>query len=143
MSAYVWYGLEEVRYFSKTEIIISDDGKEVTKEIIYPVTASKNKNNLTKETKKFEDAINTLYYYRDRKGNKYVFDNMAEAQKQQDYCFSINYDERLMVNMNFEGKPKKVILILILKDGIETQKSILKRYWQLINLFTKNQMTQK
>lgn len=107
MKIYVWENLDEVEYVSKKEEALDEKGNQVTKEIIFPKTAAKKKNELTKEEKSFNDALEGTYYFRDRKGEKYVFENMTDEQKKQDYSFSIKYDSRLLVNMDYIGRDEK------------------------------------
>lgn len=107
MNIYVWDGLNEVNYFSEKIIKKDEKGNEIIEEVFYPVTASKTKYNLTPESSiEFNSALEKGYYYRDRNGNKYVFENMTDEQKKEDYKFSVKYDSRLLVNMNYKG-PKQ------------------------------------
>ena len=91
MSVYAWENIKEVTY--RSEII---DGQET----IYPLSSNKG----TLKTVDFETAMSKTFSFRDKSGSFYEIKDANGNKVICDDPFSIHYDERLMVNMDFEGQ---------------------------------------
>lgn len=91
MSVYAWENIKEVTY--RSEII---DGQE----IIYPLSSNKG----TLKTVDFETIMSKTFSFRNKSGSFYEIKDANGNKVICDEPFSIHYDERLMVNMDFEGQ---------------------------------------
>lgn len=91
MSIYAWENIKEVTY--RSEII---DGQE----IIYPMSSNKG----TLKTVDFETAMSTSFSFRNGSGGFYEIKDANGNKIICDSPFSIQYDERLMVNMDYMGQ---------------------------------------
>ena len=87
---YAWEEIKEVTY--RSEVI---DGVE----IIYPISSKKG----TSKTVDFETLLTKKFGFRNAKGNFYEITDINGNKIVCDATFSIHYDERLMVNMDFKG----------------------------------------
>lgn len=91
MSVYAWENIKEVTY--RSELI---DGVEV----IYPMSSNKG----TLKTVDFETAMSTNFGFRNGSGGFYEIKDANGNKIICDATFSIQYDDRLMVNMDFKGQ---------------------------------------
>lgn len=88
---YSFDGIESVTY--RSEII---DGVEV----IYPLSSTKG----TEKTVDFQTALSKEFQFRKGDGSFYAIKDVNGNTIYCDETFSINYDERLLVNMDFKGQ---------------------------------------
>lgn len=91
MSIFAWENIGEVTY--RSEII---DGQE----IIYPMSSNKG----TLKTVDFDTAMSKSFVFCKSDGSFYEIDDAYGNKIMCDDAFSIKYDERLMVNMDFVGQ---------------------------------------
>ncbi len=91
MSVYAWENIESVTYRSKTI-----NGHEV----IYPISSKKG----TLKTVDFETAMSKSFEFRKGNGAFYVIEDVNGNEIICDSLFSIRYDKRLMINMDFMGQ---------------------------------------
>lgn len=91
MSIFAWENIKEVKY--RSEII---DGVEV----IYPISSNKG----TEKIASFETVMSKKFSFRNGSGNYYEIKDVNGNKIICDAPFSIQYDERLLVNMDYLGQ---------------------------------------